>query len=122
MSRELARNGGGRRYRAVAADTRALRDARRPKRAKLAASPTLRAIVEHKLDLRWPPQQISMWLFRRYPNDPEMRVSHETISMSLFLQGRGALRRDLHEALRSGRARRRAKTELPVGRGRSPSW
>ena len=120
VSRELTRNGGGRRYRAVAADTRALREARRPKRAKLATSPTLRAIVENKLELRWSPQQISMWLSRHYPNDPEMRVSHETIYMSLFVQGRGALRRELHEALRSGRATRRAKTQLPVGRGKIP--
>lgn len=120
VSRELARNGGGPRYRAVAADARALREARRPKRAKLAALPALRAIVEDKLELRWSPQQISAWLSRRYPNDPEMRVSHETIYMSLFVQGRRALRRDLHEALRFGRATRRAKTELPVGWGKIP--
>jgi IS30 family transposase len=120
VSRELARNGGGRRYRAVAADSRALREARRPKRAKLAGSPRLRSVVEAKLELRWSPQQISMWLSRQYPNDPEMQVSHETIYMSLFVQGRGALRRELHEALRSGRATRRAKTELPVGKGKIP--
>jgi IS30 family transposase len=120
VSRGLARNGGMRRYRAIAADARALRDARRPKRAKLADVPTLRAVVEAKLELRWSPQQISMWLSRHYPNDPEMQVSPETIYMSLFVQGRGALRRDLHQALRSGRATRRAKTELPVGRGKIP--
>jgi IS30 family transposase len=68
----------------------------------------------------WSPQQISMWLSRQYPNDPEMQVSHETIYMSLFVQGRGALRRELHVALRSGRATRRAKTELPVGKGKIP--
>lgn len=120
VSRKLARNGGGRRYRAIAADTRARRDARRPKWAKLATSPALRAIVEKKLELLWSPQQISMWLSRQYPNEPEMKVSHETIYMSLFVQGRGALRRELHDALRSGRATRRAKTELPVGKGKIP--
>ena len=59
----------------------------------------------------WSPQQISSWLASEYPDDPEMRVSHETIYMSLFVQGRGALRKELTACLRTGRAMRR-----PAGR------
>jgi IS30 family transposase len=107
VSRELARNGGRRHYRAVAADARALRRVRRPKPPKLACCRELRRVVEEKLELRWSPQQIAKWLPRHYPDDLEMRVSHETIYMSLFVQGRGALRKELHQALRTGRAIRR---------------
>jgi IS30 family transposase len=121
VSREVARNGGAARYRAVAADRRALRRARRPKAAKLARCAALRTIVEEKLELLWSPRQISKWLSGHYPDDPEMRVSHETIYMSLFVQGRGALRRELHQALRTGRAVRRAKTTLPSGKGIIPN-
>jgi transposase, IS30 family len=107
ISREVTRNGGAQRYRACQADTAALRRARRPKRAKLAGCERLRAVVEHKLELRWSPQQISGWLVRAFPDDPEMRVSHETIYMSLFVQSRGALRKDLTRYLRRGHATRR---------------
>ena len=99
--REVARNGDTRRYRACAADRAALARARRPKVAKLAACPRLRAVVESKLELRWSPQQISGWLVEEFPNDPEMRVSHETIYLSLFVQARGALRKELTRFLRS---------------------
>jgi IS30 family transposase len=80
--------------------------------------PGLRAVVEAKLALGWSPQQITGWLPLAYPQDPVMRVSHETIYLSLFVQGRGALRRELQRCLRSGRAMRypRAK-RLPQGRG-----
>jgi len=67
-----------------------LRRARRPKHAKLAQCERLRQVVEDKLELRWSPQQISGWLRRSFPDDPEMRVSHETIYVSLFVQSRGA--------------------------------
>jgi IS30 family transposase len=118
VSRELARNGGRGRYRAQAADAAAFRRAQRPKLARLAVEPRLRAVVEAKLALRWSPQQIAGWLPLAYPQDSVMRVSHETIYLSLFVQSRGALRRELQRNLRTGRAMRypRAK-RLPQGRG-----
>jgi hypothetical protein len=79
ISREVAANGGRRRYRACRADKAALRRMRRPKRSKLVLCPRLRDMVEAKLEVRWSPQQISGWLVEQFPNDPEMRVSHETI-------------------------------------------
>jgi transposase, IS30 family len=107
VCREVAANGGRDRYRACAADRRAIRGTRRPKPAKLAACPRLREAVEGKLELRWSPQQIAAWLALAYPDDPEMQVSHETIYLSLFVQARGALRQELFRCLRTGRARRR---------------
>ncbi len=107
VCREVAANGGPGRYRACAADRRAVRLLRRPKPAKLAGCPRLREIVESKLELRWSPQQIAAWLALAYPHDPELRVSHETIYLSLFVQARGALRKELTRCLRTGRARRR---------------
>jgi IS30 family transposase len=118
VSRELARNGGRARYRAQAADGAAFRRAQRPKPAKLAVQPRLRAVVEAKLALRWSPQQIAGWLPLAYPQDPVMRVSHETIYLSLFIQSRGALRRELQHCLRTGRAMRYPRGKrLPQGRG-----
>jgi IS30 family transposase len=109
ISREVTRNGGVQRSRACRADAAALRRARRPKRAKLAGCERLRRVVEHKLELRWSPQQISGWLVRTFPDDPEMRVSHETIYVSLFVQSRGALRKELTRYLRRGHASRRRR-------------
>jgi IS30 family transposase len=86
VSRELASNGGRARYRAQAADAAAFRRAQRPKPAKLALEPRLRAVVEAKLALRWSPEQIAGWLPLAYPGDAVMRVSHETIYLSLFVQ------------------------------------
>ena len=118
VSRELARNGGRHRYRAQAADAAAFRRAQRPKPAKLLVEPRLRAVVEAKLALRWSPQQIAGWLPLAYPQDPVMRVSHETIYLSLFVQSRGALRRELQRCLRTGRAMRYPRGKrLPQGRG-----
>ena len=71
---------------------------------KLVRSPRLRAEVEHRLGERWSPQQIAARLRIDFPDDPEMRVSHETIYQSLFVQSRGALRRELTACLRTGRA------------------
>ena len=88
VSREIARNGGRHRYRAHQAEQAALRRARRPKAAKLLTCPRLRQVVEAKLASRWSPQQIAGWLRRAYPDDRELRVSHETIYMSLFVQPR----------------------------------
>ena len=107
VSREIARNGGRRRYRACRADGAAWDHARRPKQAKLARCPQLRAVVEAKLSLRWSPQQIAGWLPRAFPDDAEMRVSHETIYLSLFVQARGALRKELTRYLRRGHTTRR---------------
>jgi IS30 family transposase len=109
VCREVTANGGRERHRACAADRRAVRLLRRPKPAKLAVCPRLREVVEGKLDLRWSPQQIAAWLAVAYPDDPEMRVSHETIYLSLFVQARGALRKELFRWLRTGRARRRPR-------------
>jgi IS30 family transposase len=107
ISREVKANGGSGRYRACRADRAALRRARRPKAFKLAQCPRLREAVEVKLELCWSPQQISGWLARAFPDDPEMRVSHETIYLSLFVQSRGALRKELTRHLRTGRVNRR---------------
>ena len=95
ISREVAANGGRRRYRAARADQLAWSRATRPKACKLAANPVLRAIVEEKLQRRWSPQQIAGWLKITYPDDPEMQVSHESIYRTLFVQSRGALRKEL---------------------------
>ena len=107
VTREVHANGGARRYRACDADRRAVRAARRPKPAKLAQCPRLRAVVEAKLESRWSPQQISGWLRIEFPDQPEMWVSHETIYLSLFVQTRGALRKELTRYLRTRRATRR---------------
>jgi len=107
ISREVAANGGRRRYRACSADRAAVSRMRRPKRSKLASCARLRAVVEEKLESRWSPTQISGWLVEQFPGDPEMRVSHETIYLSLFVQSRGALRKELTRYLRSGHMTRR---------------
>ena len=90
-------------------DKAAVRRMRRPKPSKLASCARLRAVVEAKLELRWSPQQISGWLVDEFPDDPEMRVSHETIYLSLFVQSRGALRKELTRYLRSGHTTRRPR-------------
>jgi IS30 family transposase len=119
VCREVNANGGRRKYRALQADRDAERRALRPKRAKLSQCRRLRTTVERKLEARWSPQQISAWLAETYPDDPEMQVSHETIYQSLFVQSRGALRKELHSCLRTGRAMRRAKayTKGGIGQG-----
>jgi transposase, IS30 family len=114
VSREVAANGGRLRYRAAVAHVASRHRARRPKPAKLTMNPRLRAVVEAKLSEWWSPSQISSWLVDAYPGDEEMRVSHETIYQSLFVQGRGALRKELWRCLRTGRAVRR-----PQGRSAS---
>jgi len=89
ICREVNANGGRRRYRALDAERMARRRARRPTVAKLAQNHRLRAKVEAKLQADWSPEEISGWLARTYPNNPEMYVSHETIYQSIFVQGRG---------------------------------
>ncbi len=107
VSREVAGSGGRLKYRATVAHRASRHRARRPKPAKLATNFRLRKVVETKLELWWSPVQISDWLVDTYPSDEEMRVSHETIYQSLFIQGKGALRKELWRCLRTGRAKRR---------------
>jgi transposase, IS30 family len=109
ISREVAKNGGSTHYRAYRAHRRAARCARRPKVSKLAGQVKLRSTVEEWLGELWSPEQIAHRLRLEHPDDPMMWVSHETIYQSLFVQGRGALKRELVKCLRSGRAQRRPR-------------
>ena len=111
VSREVLRNGGVRRYRAHVADTAARERARRPKPAKLVVDAELRVVVQTRLAQRWSPTQIAAWLEQEYPNRPEWWVSHETIYQAIYVQGRGALRRELAVCLRTGRALRRPRRQ-----------
>ena len=121
VSREVAGNGGRRRYRAAAADRQAWTRATRPKPCKLATNSVLAGIVTEKLQHRWSPQQVAGWLKLTYPDDPEMHVSHESIYRTLFVQSRGALRKELTAYLRTGRVIRRVHgVRLPDGRGSRP--
>jgi IS30 family transposase len=106
VSREVGRNGGRELYRCELADAAAYQRAKRPKECKLAVQEALKQAVAGKLELKWSPEQISNWLPLAYPDEPEMRVSHETIYLTLFVQSRGALNRELQRCLRSGRAMR----------------
>ncbi|EOV2220996.1 TPA: IS30 family transposase [Pseudomonas aeruginosa] len=108
ISREISRNGGCRSYRANQADQAAWDRARRPKLCKLAQSPKLAQLVAEKLQIQWSPEQIAGWLKRTYP-DVVDQVSHETIYRSLFIQARGALKKELLEYLRRSRAMRRSR-------------
>jgi IS30 family transposase len=110
VSRELKRNYGRSRYRAISAERKAFEAARRPKLCKLAASVRLRRLVTAKLELQWSPQQIARWLRRKFRH-ASMNVSHETIYRSLFVQARNALKKELCAHLRTGRARRRPHRE-----------
>jgi IS30 family transposase len=107
VSREVSANGGPKAYRATKAHEAACRKAKRPKPRKLAMRPALAAQVIEWLEELWSPEEIARRLPVDYPHDPMMRVSHETIYQSVFVQGRGELRRELHRCLRSGRAARR---------------
>ena len=127
VGRELARNSdpsrvGHRRrdYRASTAHRRAAVRARRPKPAKLVVNAALREYVQSKLTSKWSPEQISRELAVAFPEQLEMRVSHETIYQSLYVQSRGALRRELTGCLRTGRAIRRPKKRADERRGRIP--
>lgn len=109
ISREINRNGGLEGYRASQADQAAWDRAQRPKNYKLADNPTLARIVAGKLQLQWSPEQIAGWLKRAYPGNEGYQVSHETIYRSLFIQARGALKKELLEHLRRTRAMRRSR-------------
>ena len=118
VSREIRRHRGRERYRAAEADQRAWDRARRPKPCRLAVQRRLQKIVARKLSVNWSPEQISGWLKRRYPGDPEMQISHETIYRSLFVQARGVLKKELVAHLRTRRVIRRAKKSRTCGQGR----
>src|SRR5450631_3452483 len=109
VSREVVRHGGRPAYRAHDADCQAWGSALRPKRCLLAMNRRLRDTVASKLILEWSPEQISGWLKTEYPNDERMRVSHETIYRSLFIQARGVLKKELMGHLRSKRRMRRSQ-------------
>jgi IS30 family transposase len=109
ISREINRNGGLEVYRATEADNAAWKRAYRPKPCKLAMNPMLRRLVTKKLKEDWSPKQIDGWLKWNYPNDEKNQVSHETIYKTLFIQARGALKKELQQYLRTQRAIRRAK-------------
>ena len=109
------------RYRPSRAQERAKRLASRPQTAKLAKNPVLRELVQAKLMKKLSPEQISRQLRKQFPDDPEMWVSHETIYQSIYVQGRGALRRELALCLRTGRALRRPHRKSQERRGRIPN-
>jgi IS30 family transposase len=109
ISREISRNGGRGEYRASKADEAAWDRARRPKRCKLLENRALARRVAKKLQLEWSPEQIAGWLKRRHPDDEHERVSHETIYRTLFIQARGALKKELLQHLRRTRVMRRSR-------------
>jgi IS30 family transposase len=112
ICREINNNGGRERYRPMHAHRRAAHQSRRPKPTKLGANPELCRRVIADLQRLWSPEEIHARLRTEFADRPEMWVSHETIYKSIYIQGRGELRRELARCLRSGRARRR-----PQGRG-----
>jgi IS30 family transposase len=109
VSREICRNGGRLGYRASEADTAAWDRAERPKRCKLAQNRALARLVAGKLRLQWSPVQVAGWLKRTYPHDETHQVSHETIYRTLFIQARGALKKELLQHLRRTRGMRRSR-------------
>jgi IS30 family transposase len=118
VCREVNRNGGRRRYRAQKAEEQAWERARRPKKCLLAINDGLRDLVAEKLKADWSPEQISGWLKREYPEDEAMYVSHETIYRTLFVQARGALKKELLAHLRSRRMMRKGRHASTRGQPR----
>mgnify|MGYP001819591487 CR=1 FL=1 len=117
VSREIKRNGGRRRYRANQADEAAWERTKRPKTCKLVQHPALARVVEQKLKKLWAPEQIAGWLKYTYPDNENFQVSHETIYKSLFIQARGALKKELLQHLRKTRAMRRSRKKTLKGEG-----
>jgi len=117
ISREVARHGGAKAYRANKADKKAWENAKRPKPCKLAHNKELCMLIARKLKCRWAPQQISGWLKRTYPNNQEYHVSHETIYKTLYIQTRGALKKELQQCLRTKRVMRRSKHATTKNKG-----
>jgi IS30 family transposase len=117
IAREISRCGGRRRYRAHAANRDAWQRSRRPRPTKLELCPELRRVVEERLGDDHSPEQIAGWLRLRYPDNEAMHVSHETIYRALYVQARGALRRELTRHLRRGRSRRYARSQSSKRQG-----
>ena len=109
ISREIARNGGRKHYRAARGEQRFLAQAKRPKECLLATNTLLRVVVSERLAADWSPQQIAGWLAARQGGGSALRISHETIYRSLFVQARGVLKKELQSHLRTRRAMRRPK-------------
>ena len=109
ISREVRRNGGAAEYRATSSDQAAWHRALRPKMCKLACYPSLACAVSAKLRRKWSPEQIAGWLKRTFPGEAHKQVSHETIYRSLYIQARGALKKELLEHLRAKRTVRRSQ-------------
>ena len=109
ISREISRNGGQNSYRASCADAAAWDRAHRPKNCKLVDNPTLARAVADKLEMQWSPEQIAGWLKHAYPGNEAYQVSHETIYRSLYIQARGALKKELLAHLRRTRIMRRSR-------------
>ncbi len=118
IAREIERNGGATDYRALDAQERYESFKTRPKERKLVASSRLHDAVNEGLEQKWSPEQISARLDEEYPDDPEMKVSHETIYQALYLQAKGELRTELKLALRQGRARRVPRSRVALSRGK----
>jgi IS30 family transposase len=118
ISREVNRNGGREHYRAADAEHCAWRRAERPKPCRLAGEATLCALVAAKLALNWSPEQIAGWLRSEYPDDPAMQISHETIYRTLYVQARGALKKELVAHLRRRRPIRRSRRYSTAGQPR----
>jgi transposase, IS30 family len=121
ITREITRNGGAKNYSAVAAQERYELCKARPKECKLVASSLLHDAVNEGLQQKWSPEQISARLVEEYPDEPEMRVSHETIYQTLYLQAKGELRTELKLALRQGRTRRTPRSRATLSRGKIPN-
>jgi IS30 family transposase len=117
LSREIRRHGGLVHYRAATADIAAWQRAQRPKPCRLATNARLRRLVATKLRGDWSPQQIAAWLVSTYPDDPTLHVSHETIYRTLYVQARGALKKELITHLRRRRRMRRSRAATTRGHG-----
>lgn len=117
ISREIRRHGGDTAYRASTADAAAWAAARRPKRCRLAQERRLRQLVAQGLRRDWSPQQIARWLVTTFPDEPTLHVSHETIYRTLYVQARGALKRELVAHLRRGQRYRRPRAATQAVRG-----
>jgi IS30 family transposase len=117
ISREVNKNGGIARYRAAVSDKAAWKRTKRPKQCVLARSARLRGLVTRKLSEDWSPEQISGWLKLTYPDNESLRVSHETIYKSLYIQTRGLFRKEMRNHLRTKRKFRHSKKLKVTPRG-----
>ncbi len=109
ISREIKRNGGITKYRAISADRQTWIRAKRPKKSKLQINIALNDIITDKLSNKWSPEQISGYLKRTYPTDTHMHISHESIYKTLYIQSRGHLKKELLKHLRTQRVMRQSK-------------